>query len=246
MQCAPPPKPELQSRSQELQHQHEPERESISCNSCRLLITAGEEACATRGGKRFHQHCLRCAKCDGVFAGQNTPRGVIEIDGRFWHLGVRPSVYYALLCTDRVALQCAPEKQVSTPASVAIPFKTSHRSLATLASPPKPFVAKENVAPSPSATPPQMWARRTRPMPTLGGLIVCAYCSVRASERETVAGPLGKRYHLKCLKCAGCGVKVDSDARVDAQARPHCESCLRSSPLARRSLGARFALLPSS
>lgn len=47
---------------------------------------------------------------------------------------------------------------------------------------------------------------------------------MRTTEKETVAGPRGMRYHKRCLKC-GCGRELDSEARVGERGQLSCEGC---------------------
>lgn len=60
--------------------------------------------------------------------------------------------------------------------------------------------------------------------------MICAGCSVRATEKETVLGPRGRRYHPKCLKCRECSRKLDSECRVGDDGLLRCEACRVSLP----------------
>lgn len=99
---------------------------------------------------------------------------------------------------------------------------TTSRSPATS---PSPRPAK-HIIPAPSSpAKSSIFATRQRPPSHLGGLIVCAGCQLGGTERETVVGPLGRRYHARCLVCGGCERRLDSGAKVDEQGGLRCGGC---------------------
>lgn len=48
---------------------------------------------------------------------------------------------------------------------------------------------------------------------------------MRATEKETVLGPGGRRYHRKCLVCGGCKRELDSEVRGGETGILRCEAC---------------------
>lgn len=103
------------------------------------------------------------------------------------------------------------------------PFRsTTSRSPATS---PSPRPAKHIISSPSSPAKSSIFATRQRPPSHLGGLIVCAGCQLGGTERETVVGPLGRRYHARCLVCGGCGRRLDSGAKVGEEGGLRCGGC---------------------
>lgn len=134
-------------------------------------------------------------------------------------------------------LQCAPPEIASSPerpsATSPPPSLPSSRSLRNLSTS-SPLPPKFTLPASPTkSVEPSLFARRPRPPANFGGLLICAGCSVRATEKETVAGPRGRRYHAKCLKCRDCSRALDSECRVGEDGVLRCEACRVSPSLLR-------------
>lgn len=85
--------------------------------------------------------------------------------------------------------------------------------------------------------------------PTFGGLFICHGCGESGSMAETTLGPVGTRFHHRCLKCA-CGKKLDSGAKSielpgeagEPRRRFACRDCIDKDRLAKRSLSSATAL----
>lgn len=121
--------------------------------------------------------------------------------------------------------QCAPPPTI--PARSPLPALRTSTSRALPTPPPAPSPTHFHL-PAPPLHPPSIFATRTRPLANLGGLLICAGCSVRATEREMVKGPLGRRYHEKCLRCGVCARGVDSESRVGVEGGLRCEGCRKA------------------
>lgn len=183
--------------------------ENEICGGCSKTIGVGRSITVPRFGKTFHQTCFKCSGCQLALslAGQ---RSFVEKDGKPYH--------------DK----CAPAPtQPDDKARVTYPLRasTSRTSIA-----PTQNASPRYQLPSPSSSPirfsasSSIFATRSTPPAKLGGLLICAGCSVRATEKETTNGPLGRRYHKKCLVCGLCSKELDSETRLSA-GQLRCESC---------------------
>jgi hypothetical protein len=74
-----------------------------------------------------------------------------------------------------------------------------------------------------------IFAKRTKAMPQLGGTRKCPRCSKSVGFLEETPGPRASRWHKKCLTCGGCKKQMDSGATVLEGDRgewvPFCRAC---------------------
>ncbi|GAA5867554.1 hypothetical protein JCM1840_002549 [Sporobolomyces johnsonii] len=194
------------------------------CYGCGKLLGYGHSVTIPRSGRSFHTACFTCAKCSGVFGEVAGQKGFIEVLGLPYHDKCAPppaSPSPSIRSSPFFAAQSSPSSTTTTSRSTRPPSLPSLSSFPPKYLPPPPL--------SPSKTPtPTLFATRQRPPAGLGGLLVCAGCSVRATEKETVTGPVGRRYHAKCLKCGMCARGLDSECRVGSRGELRCESCRKT------------------
>ncbi|GAA5981139.1 hypothetical protein JCM11641_003125 [Rhodosporidiobolus odoratus] len=195
------------------------ESDEPSCFACGQLLGYGRSLTAPKSGKRYHQECFTCAKCEGPFAATVGERGFVEVGGLAYH--------------DK----CAPPPASPSPGIRSSPFfaadvstLSASRTVRPLSHPTLPSFPPRHIPPEPLSpfSQPSVFSRRPRPPAGLGGLLVCAGCGVRATEKETKAGPRSRRYHPTCLVCVDCGRGLDSECRVGADAKLRCESCRKT------------------
>ncbi|GAA5999948.1 uncharacterized protein JCM10292_003551 [Rhodotorula paludigena] len=187
-----------------------------SCHGCGLALGYSKSVTVPRSGHSFHQRCFTCAACSGTFGEEKGARGFVESGGLPYHE------------------KCAPPPASPSPQIRSSPFFAADAaSLTTSRStrlPSTPTYPPQHIPPSPSQAPvePTIFARRPRPPAGLGGLLICAGCSVRATEKETVIGPKGRRFHAKCLVCRECKRALDSECRVADDGALRCEACRKT------------------
>lgn len=211
------------------------------CHACSRELGCGHAILLPGSGRTFHQTCLVCAQCKKGF-GEVGRKTFVEQRGRVYHHEVSERPNFAALGPELQLmiryLQCCPSGVLQgsviqpplSPVHASLRASTSRVSLPLPLSPSQPKVVPiASFESSIKSSPTSIFATRSRPPANLGGLLVCAGCSVRATERETVLGPLGKRYHAKCLKCNVCSRLLDSECRVGKSGELRCEAC-RVSP----------------
>ncbi|KAJ8297276.1 hypothetical protein OF846_000502 [Rhodotorula toruloides] len=186
-----------------------------ACSGCGRPLGYGQSVTIPRSGKSFHTDCFCCAGCSGALGTQRGERGFVEVAGLPYHQ------------------KCAPPPASPSPAILASPFfasdaLSSSRStrLPTLPS----FPPKHAPPPSAPSNPrePSIFSRLRPPPSNLGGHLLCAGCSSRATEKELVLGPRGRRYHRHCLRCEGCARGLDSECRVGEDGGLRCEACRKT------------------
>ncbi|GAA5962958.1 hypothetical protein JCM3765_006729 [Sporobolomyces pararoseus] len=182
-----------------------PASDEPSCSACSGPLGYGLSVTLPRTGRSYHNACFTCAACSRPFE-----KGFIENGGLAYHEKCLP------------ALKMDPGDSFGRPSLPPSPSRTSRPArLPSLPSFP-PQLATE----TPSTLPPRsLFSTRQRPPSNLGGLLICAGCSVRATEKETVLGPGGRRYHRKCLVCGGCKRELDSEVRGGETGILRCEAC---------------------
>ncbi|GAA5954002.1 hypothetical protein JCM21900_005377 [Sporobolomyces salmonicolor] len=194
------------------------------CYGCGKLLGYGHSVTIPRSGRSFHTACFTCAKCSGVFGEVAGQKGFVEVLGLPYHnkcAPLRASPSPSIRSSPFFAAQSSPSSSTTTSRTTRPPSLPSLSSFPPKYLPPPPL--------SPSKTPtPTLFATRQRPPAGLGGLLVCAGCGVRATEKETVNGPVGRRYHAKCLKCEMCARGLDSECRVGSRGELRCESCRKT------------------
>ena len=216
-----------------------------SCAGCDRLIGTAQAVTLPTSERTYHAACFTCAKCRLELAA-GSQRSFVEVRGKPFHSACAP----ARAPSPPVATATSPLRSTTSRTTTQPKLPRSSSQPKIYYSPDRPsqlpsiasFSAvasdtRSTTTASPSASsassPGALFATRARPPPRLGGLLICSGCSVRATEKETVTGPLGRRWHAKCLKCFDCARGLDSEARVGEDAQVRCEACRRA--FARRS-----------
>ncbi|GAA5870053.1 hypothetical protein JCM3774_004346 [Rhodotorula dairenensis] len=190
--------------------------ESPSCSGCGKQLGFGHSITVPRSGRSFHEACFCCAGCSRPFAGE---KGFLERDGLPYH----EQCVSKLSSTSSTRASATPRVPPST-----LSTSRSTRDLPSPTKLPPKFAIPFSSSPTTPSVEPSLFSRRPRPPAGLGGLLICAGCSVRATEKETVLGPRGRRYHPKCLKCRECSRKLDSECRVGEDGVLRCEACRKT------------------
>ncbi|KAI9315095.1 hypothetical protein BX666DRAFT_1959336 [Dichotomocladium elegans] len=80
--------------------------------------------------------------------------------------------------------------------------------------------------------PSDIFKSRTRALPPLGGSKICPRCRKSVGIMDETLGPLALSWHRKCLACAQCSKRMDSDARTfkgeNDEWLVYCRSCLNN------------------
>jgi hypothetical protein len=105
--------------------------------------------------------------------------------------------------------------KLSFPSSTSLPTGLAR----PISSPKVPTINKFQFVPQlPTATDSHPLPRKSTTLPSgiskLGGLSECPACGMKGTLSETVVGPRGNRWHEECLRCGGCGKKLDSGCRT--------------------------------
>ncbi|GAA5912129.1 hypothetical protein JCM6882_003062 [Rhodosporidiobolus microsporus] len=145
-----------------------------SCTACGGALGYEKSVTVPKSGKRYHHNCFTCAKCEKPF-----DKGFVEMSGMAYHE------------------KCVPPPASPSPSIRSSPFFAadldarsapivSSRSSRPISLPSLPSFPPKHASPAPStsATQPSIFARRPRPPAGLGGLLVCAGCGTRATEKE--------------------------------------------------------------
>ncbi|GAA5908942.1 uncharacterized protein JCM6883_002560 [Sporobolomyces salmoneus] len=185
------------------------EPDEPTCEACSGLLGYGLSVTIPKSGKSFHRDCFTCATCALPF-----DKGFVENSGLAYH---EKCVPVTAIVPNNTANRS--EGMPSSPSRTSRPPR-----LPTLPSfPPKHSTP---APPSPASLPPRsLFSTRTRPPSNLGGLLICTGCSVRATEKEMVPGPGGRRWHRKCLVCGTCKRELDSEVRGGETGILRCEAC---------------------
>ncbi|GAA5854139.1 hypothetical protein JCM9279_002847 [Rhodotorula babjevae] len=180
-----------------------------SCHGCGSALGVGRSVTVPRSGHSFHQRCFTCAACSRAFGEEKGERGFVENDGLPFHQ------------------RCAPPPASPSPRILNSPFFAadaqalpSSRSTRLPSSPSFPRALPLSPSQSSSLVAPTIFSRRERPPAGLGGLVVCAGCSVRSTDKETVVGPRNTRWHARCLKTVGRRSYRDNSAVPPSPTKP--------------------------
>lgn len=202
------------------------EAADVACAGCLLSIGAATAVTLPTSGRTFHAACFACGKCKLALA-SGSQRSFVEAKGQPFHSSCQPARPPSPpLASPTSPLRSTTSRTTSTP---TLPHSSSYPKLyfsPSRSSAPASTAIEPATTPTP-ASPSALFATRARPPPRLGGLLICSGCSVRATEKETVLGPMGRRWHRQCLVCFGCGRGLDSEARVGADGRVGCGECQR-------------------
>lgn len=185
--------------------------------------------------KTYHADCFRCRVCDGMFREHQGGHAVFV-------RGERGACH----------VKCAPPSKTIKTNAFPDPGRVSNAAAAEKAIekrfelPPKTAPPTQTAFALPEAT--------SKPgAPRFGGSNRCPGCqkSVSIMERGVVPGPQGTRWHGTCLVCGGkevherdkergwgrmgrndgkktpgCGKKLDSAAKTDADGNVWCRECM--------------------
>ncbi|KAL1707113.1 hypothetical protein EV121DRAFT_199960 [Schizophyllum commune] len=232
-------------------------RGSSTCDRCKgTLFGVGRDGQyvtvpgdAGSAPRVYHRKCFLCTVCDEPFveAGDGVATYVRGKDGP-------------------CHVECSPPETIRIRTIHPEPLKTDIFSHRASHSTPPPNLQKSKTAPVHSSSRYEVQPR-TAPstqtsFPRFGGSISCPGCkqTVSPMERGVVAGPQNTKWHGACLVCGGkketgkggwlsrgrderkkgepgCGKKLDSAAKVDANGGVWCRECslllnaaLRASP----------------
>ncbi|GAA5930375.1 hypothetical protein JCM3775_004372 [Rhodotorula graminis] len=206
--------------------------EPAPCHACGTALGVGRSVTVPRSGHSFHQKCFTCAACARAFGEEKGERGFVEVEGLPYHQ------------------RCAPPPASPSPRILNSPFFAadaqslpSSRSTRLPTSPSFPRALALSPSSSSTSIAPTIFSRRERPPAGLGGLLVCAGCSVRSTDKETVVGPRNTRWHPRCLVCRECKRALDSECRVGDDGALRCEACRKT--VGRRSYRDNAAVPPS-
>ena len=133
---------------------------------------------------------------------------------------------------------------IQTPRSMAASHAQSQPSYSALKTATATYHASSPRFEAPPKTAPPTQQSFVFPQPRFGSANTCPGCrqNVSPMERGVVPGPQGSRWHATCLVCggkeargrrkeegrAGCGKKLDSAAKLDAEGAVWCRECLVS------------------
>ncbi|KAL1673549.1 hypothetical protein EV122DRAFT_222487 [Schizophyllum commune] len=232
-------------------------RGSSTCDRCKdTLFGVGRDGQyvtvpgdAGNAPRVYHRKCFLCTVCDEPFveAGDGVATYVRGKDGP-------------------CHVECSPPETIRIRTIHPEPLKTDIFSHRASHSTPPPNLQKSKTAPVHSSSRYEVQPR-TAPstqtsFPRFGGSVSCPGCkqTVSPMERGVVAGPQNTKWHGACLVCGGkketgkggwlsrgrderkkgepgCGKKLDSAAKVDANGGVWCRECslllnaaLRASP----------------
>ncbi|CAL1696090.1 unnamed protein product [Somion occarium] len=190
--------------------------------------------------KTYHTSCFKCNVCGDVFEEREGGHAVF-VRGEEGACHVR----------------CAPPEKITlrkVPTVTSTPASISSRPLTSIQTSSAKYVTSSVTSSSryerPPPTAPPTAATFTFPPPRFGGNSTCPECNQAVSlmERGVVPGPQGSRWHAACLICGGkdakgrrkeygkpgCGKKLDSAAKTDAEGHVWCRECLLLLPPSQR------------
>ncbi|KAI6136752.1 hypothetical protein F5141DRAFT_1076448 [Pisolithus sp. B1] len=207
---------------------------------------------ASGSAKTYHTECFRCVICDGPF--KELPNGkavFVRNEGGSCHLECAPpeQVHANSMILSSPIKSAFPDLPVGAPSPLAPVTNTILTSTgAPLCGKPQ---AQERSSPTVHGSP-SVSSRYERPpsstptVPTqnarFGSSTACPGClkAVSLMEFGVVPGPQGSRWHASCLVCGGkktnrmrrdksqpgCGKRLDSAAKRDADGGVWCRECL--------------------
>ncbi|GAA5860314.1 hypothetical protein JCM8547_003460 [Rhodosporidiobolus lusitaniae] len=205
-----------------------------SCAACSTpLGYDGPNVTLPKRGESYHVGCLRCPGCGEAVVSKDGGRekggrGFVEVGGKAWHEKCAPppsAPSPSILSSPFFALSSSTTSPSTSPSSsrrprpISLPLSSSFSSNLHLPPPP----------PTPPPSSRTLFSTLPRPPSHFGGLLICFGCSTRATEKETVQGPRGRRYHKRCLVCGRCGRGLDSECRVEEGGGGlRCEGCRKT------------------
>ncbi|KAH6917252.1 hypothetical protein BKA70DRAFT_1138683 [Coprinopsis sp. MPI-PUGE-AT-0042] len=187
----------------------------------------------------YHTKCFTCDVCDGVFRGEKKGQAsFVRHRGKPCHP------------------ECAPKERITIHRSPSTPaLRTYVTNLKRDPEPqsPSPSARTRSNTQRPISSrfeqPTLATSVNPRPQPRFGSHNVCPGCkkAVSPMERGVIPGPQGTKWHASCLVCGGkkvrpvswygprkedksptpgCGKKLDSAAKSDAEGGVWCRECM--------------------
>ncbi|KXN89897.1 hypothetical protein AN958_04901 [Leucoagaricus sp. SymC.cos] len=206
----------------------------------KFVTVPGEDAVDTP--QTFHRDCFRCTFCGGVFNESGSGQAIfVKASAGPAHVECAPP--------EKIAVR-------KSPSAGSLRFsheRVSRKNDLNPVKSPSPSQQKNigNYTSSRYERPNSIMPSATTPFPRFGSRTVCPGCqkSVSPMERGVIPGPQGSRWHIDCLVCGGkrppsksnswmlgrgeekkkepgCGKKLDSAAKTDADGRIWCRECL--------------------
>ncbi|KAL4243561.1 hypothetical protein ABKN59_001106 [Abortiporus biennis] len=196
--------------------------------------------------KVYHTSCFNCNVCGEVFEEKEGGHAVFVRDTvGACHVRCAPPEKITLRQVPSIA---KPSFKFGSTTSQSSSIPSSTRTTATYYSSSR----YEQAQPAPTTAPPTTttFFPSIPEKPRFGGSIQCPGCSQSVSpmERGVVPGPQATKWHSSCLICGGkeakgrrkdvgkpgCGKKLDSAAKTDADGRVWCRECLLLLPISLR------------
>ncbi|KAI0348658.1 hypothetical protein BDW22DRAFT_1350908 [Trametopsis cervina] len=215
------------------------------CEKCKLplfsikhsgkFVTVPEEPTSTGAApRRYHAACFKCTVCGEVFEEKEGGHAVfVRVEEGACHVHCAPPEKITLRKNTASAITKASK----------IPLAATSTGNSSPPAPPKTtayYASSSRYEPPPPTAPPANSFPVSQPR--FGGSSSCPGCmkAVSPMERGVVSGPQGSKWHGGCLICgglqakgkrkeagkAGCGKKLDSAAKLDAEGGVWCRECL--------------------
>ncbi|KAJ7225390.1 hypothetical protein GGX14DRAFT_420250 [Mycena pura] len=201
------------------------------CVKCKCLLFSAKEGGryvtvpndVTGESEAYHMDCFTCALCNLPFKA-----------------GAAGQALFVKGTDGPVHVECAPPQKITVRST---PTSTSSSIFAKAAPSARPAASSKYDRPPLTAPP----TSTPSSFPRFGTTNLCPGCHISVSlmERGVVPGPNGSRWHASCLVCGGkkaltklwaireekkkgipgCGKKLDSAAKRDAEGRVWCREC---------------------
>ncbi|KAF8844047.1 hypothetical protein BDN67DRAFT_923014 [Paxillus ammoniavirescens] len=206
--------------------------------------------------KTYHTECFRCVMCEGPFRETSNGQAVfVRGEGGACHIECAPPerTHTKSIAVSSPVKPAFPDSPVTPPLLPArCTTQTTSKLLATGTTHTQPLKGSPNLNSNrysssryerPPSSAPAVSASSSR----FGSSTTCPGCqkSVSPMEMGVVPGPQGSRWHAICLVCGGkgagksrrdksqpgCGKRLDSAAKQDAEGGVWCRECLLLLPL---------------
>ncbi|KAF8078482.1 hypothetical protein FPV67DRAFT_1465418 [Lyophyllum atratum] len=189
----------------------------------------------------YHVDCFRCVVCDRVFSEAATGQAAfVKAAGGACHVECAPPAKILIHKMPSLGSFASDSAAAVTSSTSSIPvLRTTTQST---------YTSSSRLERPPLTAPP---TSGTMSFPRFGGRTACPGCNKAVSpmEQGVVPGPHGSRWHASCLVCGGkkqapkgfgiwrgrgekrktepgCGKRLDSAAKTDAEGSVWCRECL--------------------
>ncbi|KIP12578.1 hypothetical protein PHLGIDRAFT_98007, partial [Phlebiopsis gigantea 11061_1 CR5-6] len=211
------------------------------------FVTVPEEPSSTGAlPKRYHTACFKCKVCGEAFEEKEGGHAVfVRVPEGACHVRCAPP--------ERITLRKVPPTPLFKPSKIPVASNSPDRHSSNTDAQTAFYSSSSRYERPPPSAPPTTTSFSI-PQPRFGGSITCPGChkAVSPMERGVVPGPQGSKWHGGCLICggheakgrrkqdgkAGCGKKLDSAAKTDAEGSVWCRECLLLLPIALRQTSA--------